>query len=96
VIRDIPPLAVEGIDPWEKVQLEHAARRLVEHAAAAAGISVEEWLERAIRRACPNAFRAASIAVPPMPLSPPPSALLSEPPFNSPATFSTAPLVSGL
>ncbi len=33
MMRDIPPLAVEGIDPWEKVQIDPATRRLAEYAA---------------------------------------------------------------
>lgn len=68
MIRDIPPLAVEGVDPWEKVQIDPAARRLAEYAAAAAGLAVEEWLERAIRRACPSAFRTASVTIPSAPI----------------------------
>jgi hypothetical protein len=90
MIRDIPPLAVEGVDPWEKVQIDPATRRLAEHAAASAGLGVEEWLERAIRRACPSAFRSASVTIPstpvvaptfaappapPRPIAPPPAAV---------------------
>jgi TPR repeat protein len=60
VIRNLPPLAVEGVDPWDKIQIDPATRQLAERAAAVAGLAVEEWLERAIRRACPSAFGTPS------------------------------------
>jgi TPR repeat protein len=50
--KDFAPLAVEGVDPWDGIEIEPAVRRLAEHAAQAAGLSVEEWLERAVRRSC--------------------------------------------
>jgi TPR repeat protein len=50
--KDFAPLAVEGIDPWDGLEIEPDVRRLAEHAAQAAGLSVEEWLERAVRQAC--------------------------------------------
>jgi TPR repeat protein len=68
MIRDISPLAVERTDPWEKIQIDSATRRLAERAAAAAGLAVEEWLERAIHRACPSAFRSASVTIPATPV----------------------------
>jgi Sel1 repeat len=37
---------------WSEDLLEGASLRLAEEAARAAGITIEEWLERAIRRAC--------------------------------------------
>jgi TPR repeat protein len=64
VSRDVPPLALDSGDPWERVEIDPSTCRLAERAAAAAGIAVEEWLERAIRRACPKAFGSAS-ATPP-------------------------------
>lgn len=80
MIRDIPPLAVEGVDPWEKVQIDPVTRRLAEHAAAAAGLAVEEWLERAIRRSCPSAFRTASVTIPSTPIITPTFAAPPAPP----------------
>lgn len=62
--RDVPPLALKRDDPWQRLEIDPALRRLAEEAAAAAGLSVEEWLERAIRRACPNAFGGAAAAIP--------------------------------
>ena len=67
--RDILPLTVEAVDPWENVQIDPATRRLAERAAAAACLSVEEWLERAICCACPSAFLAASLTIPAMPVA---------------------------
>lgn len=50
--KDFAPLAVEGVDPWDGIEIEPSVRRLAERAADAAGLSVEEWLERAVRRTC--------------------------------------------
>ena len=58
--RNVPPLAAASDDRWERLEIDPATRRLAEAAAAAAGLSVEEWLDRAIRRACPTAFGSAS------------------------------------
>lgn len=72
--REAPSLA-EAIDPWERVQIDPAARLLAERAASVAGLTVEEWLERAIRRAClgasPAAPAPALIAAPPKAEAPP-------------------------
>ena len=89
MIRDIPPLAVEGVDPWEKVQIDPVTRRLAEHAAAASGLAVEEWLERAIRRACPSAFRSASVTIPTAPVVTPTFAAPPRPVMSSPAPAAT-------
>lgn len=39
-----------GIDPWSRIAIDAATRSMAEQAAARAGLSIEEWLERAIRR----------------------------------------------
>jgi hypothetical protein len=87
MIREFPPLALEGIDPWEKVQVDPSSRRLAEYAAAAAGLAVEEWLERAIRRACPSAFRNAPAA----PIQPPAPPVMAPPPVAPRPNFFAAP-----
>jgi TPR repeat protein len=43
-----------GDDPWCSLDIAPSVRRLAEQAAAAAGLGVEEWLERAIHDACPE------------------------------------------
>lgn len=83
--RDILPLAIETIDPWEKIEIDPATRRLAEAAAAAACLSVEEWLERAIRRACPSAVLSASLTIPAMPDVTPIFAAADTPPAVAPA-----------
>ena len=67
--RDLPPLTVATGNPWEGLEIDPATRRLAEAAAAAAGLSVEEWLERAIRQACPAAFGDASATILPTPVA---------------------------
>jgi TPR repeat protein len=51
MIREIP-------DSWQSVDLDPTLRRIAERAAQIARLPAEEWLERAIRRACPDDFRA--------------------------------------
>jgi len=63
--RDLPTLALATGESWERLDIDSATQRLAEAAAAAAGLSVEEWLERAIRQACPAAFGSASALTPP-------------------------------
>jgi hypothetical protein len=41
-----------ALESWSEALLDGASFRLADHAARAAGIGIEEWLERAIRRAC--------------------------------------------
>lgn len=55
---------VDSLDPWTKIEIDAATRQLAEHAAATAGLSVEEWLERAIRRASASALAAAPASTP--------------------------------
>jgi hypothetical protein len=50
---------VDSLDPWAKLEIDAATRQLAEYAAAAAGLSVEEWLERAIRRVSPDILAKA-------------------------------------
>ncbi|HZL60056.1 MAG TPA: hypothetical protein VFC38_10195 [Stellaceae bacterium] len=67
MMREIP-------DSWATVELDATIRMLAERAARLAGMPVEQWLERAIRRTCPQAFRPAAPA--PIPVqAPPPRAL---------------------
>ncbi|HWE74751.1 MAG TPA: hypothetical protein VG328_16455 [Stellaceae bacterium] len=94
MIRNIPLLAVDGIDPWEKVQIDPVTWRLAEHAAAAAGLAVEEWLERAIRRACPSAFRSAAVTIPTTPVVAPTFAAPPAPVAPSPAAVQRAPTIA--
>lgn len=54
---------LDSLDPWAKIEIDPATRRLAEHAAAAAGLSIEDWLERAIRRAG-KSFTATTEAKP--------------------------------
>ena len=49
-----------GIDPWSAIELDAAICAQAEQAAARAGLSVEEWLERAIRRASASMDREAA------------------------------------
>ncbi|HEY3919129.1 MAG TPA: tetratricopeptide repeat protein [Stellaceae bacterium] len=84
MIRDISLFAVDGADPWQSLALDAATRRLAEHAAAAAGLAIEDWLERAIRRACseiapPVTEAVASDAVAPDAVAPD-AAAATEPP----------------
>lgn len=73
MINDLPRPLVDGIDPWQKIDLDAATCLRAEQSAAAAGLSVEEWLACAIRRACPPVTpRAAAnddIADDPLPRS---------------------------
>lgn len=85
--RDVPPLALKSDDPWQRLEIDPALRRLAEDAAATAGLSVEEWLERAIRRACPNAFAGAAAAIPPMSAEPSPGS-------KSPIVVQRAPTIA--
>ncbi len=43
---------------WQGIEIDAGPRQLAEHAAHRAGIPVEQWIERAIRRAYPAAFQA--------------------------------------
>jgi TPR repeat protein len=67
MIREIP-------DSWQSVDLDPALRRIAERAARQSGLPAEEWLERAIRRACPDDFRiAAAPQQPPQSFAPRPT-----------------------
>ena len=80
--RDVPPLAAESVDAWQNAEIDPATQRRAEQAAAAAGLGLEEWLERAIRRACPSAFRNESAPIAATLLGapiPPSAAPVSEP-----------------
>lgn len=46
------PAATADSEAWDDDLLDGASCRLAEQAARAAGLSLEQWLERAIRRAC--------------------------------------------
>ncbi len=61
--RDYSPLAVEGLDPWDTIEIDGHLCRLAERAATAAGLSIEDWLERAIRRTCAELIAAATPSV---------------------------------
>lgn len=54
---------------WQGIEIDAGPRHLAEHAANRAGIPVEQWIERAIRRAYPAAFQAPQPAPAP-PLTP--------------------------
>jgi TPR repeat protein len=49
---------------WQGIELEPELHQLAERAAVKAGIPVEQWIERSIRRACPAAFQAPVVAPP--------------------------------
>ena len=55
---------------WQGVEIDANLRQLAERAAGKAGVPVEQWLERAIRRAYPAAFQVQ--AAPPVPPPAPP------------------------
>src|SRR5258708_877145 len=59
-----PVHAVDGIGRWEHLEIDAGTRQLAETAAKAAGLALDEWLERAIRRACPS---TNLVAPPPLP-----------------------------
>lgn len=59
--KDFAPLAVEGVDPWDGIEIEPTVRRLAEQAAQAAGLTVEAWLERAVRQACAAVLPVAPV-----------------------------------
>jgi TPR repeat protein len=50
---------------WSDIDVDPTLRLLAERAARAAGIPVDAWIERAIRRACPQYFEAATGVTPP-------------------------------
>ena len=50
---------------WQGVDIDANLRQLAERAAGKAGVPVEQWLERAIRRAYPAAFQVTAPLVPP-------------------------------
>lgn len=52
---------------WSDMDVDPTLRLLAERAARIAGIPVSTWLERAIRRACPEYFVPAAPVVPPAP-----------------------------
>jgi hypothetical protein len=57
---------------WQGMELDSNLRQLAERAAGRAGITVEQWLERAIRRAYPAAFQVTAPPAPaPAPAAPP-------------------------
>jgi TPR repeat protein len=82
--------AVESTDPWEKIEIDAATRALAEQAAAAAGLSIEKWLERAIERAGASIVRAARIDAPPAKTPEPESERESESEFDIHAPQLTA------
>jgi len=49
---------------WQGIELEPELHQLAERAALKAGIPIEQWIERSIRRACPTAFEAPIVAPP--------------------------------
>lgn len=61
MIRLFQARVLESTDPWEKLEIDPATRALAEQAANTAGLSLEDWLERAI-------LRAGSAAVPVKPV----------------------------
>ena len=85
--------AVEGPDRWENLEFDAVTRHLAEKAATTAALSVDEWIERAIRRACPNTITAvAATAAPPIetppveaPAAPADTAAVTPPPPAAPA-----------
>lgn len=69
---------------WSDMDVDPTLRLLAERAARIAGIPVSAWLERAIRRACPEYFvPAASIA--------PPAPAFVEPPRTMAPSYPTVP-----
>src|ERR1700691_52191 len=49
---------------WQEIELDPELHQRAERAAVKAGIPVEQWIERSIRRACPAAFQAPVVAPP--------------------------------
>lgn len=76
---------------WSDVDIDPTLRLLAERAARVAGIPVNAWIERAIRRACPEYF------VPAIPIAPPSPAAYAEPPrpMAPPAPVAPMPVSSG-
>lgn len=74
-----PVQAVDGIERWEHLEIDAGTCQLAETAAKAAGLTLDEWLERAIRRACPS----TNIVAAPPPLLPAPQIVPSSPTLAS-------------
>ncbi|MDE1930874.1 MAG: hypothetical protein KGI43_04855, partial [Alphaproteobacteria bacterium] len=64
---------------WSDMDVDPTLRLLAERAARIAGIPVSAWLERAIRRACPEYFVPAAPVAPPAPVFVEPSRPMAPP-----------------
>ncbi len=52
MIDELEGSAINVTDPWQAIEIDATIRERAEKAAAATGLPIEQWLERAICRAC--------------------------------------------